>query len=127
MAQVSVLVILTNAREFVTSRLGGLLPEAVHTCDVEALIDTEHTPSVMPKWLARRLSLAWERRETWRPDGRWGEAEVTELVQVEVFGRTATIEALVMGKQVSLGATVLTSTDLRWDATRGAFRPYLGT
>jgi len=31
------------------------------------------------------------------------------------------------GEQGRLGATVLISTDLRWDATRGEFRPYLGT
>jgi hypothetical protein len=98
MGQVPVPVTLTNARELVTSRLGHLALEAVHTCEVEALIDTEHTPSVVPQALAGRLNLSWCRRETWRPDGHWDEAEVTEPVQVELFGRPATIEALVMGE-----------------------------
>jgi hypothetical protein len=127
LGQVTVHLTLTNARELVTSHLGNLAPEAVHTGEVEALIDTEHTPSVVPEALAGRLNLVWWRRETWRPDGRWGEAEVTEPVQVELFGRPATIEALVMGEQVRLGATVLTSTDLRWDAASGELLPYLGT
>jgi hypothetical protein len=99
----------------------------VHTCDAWALIDTEHTSCVMPEALAGRLNLTWWRRETWRPDGYRGEAEVTGPVQVELFGRPATIEALVMGEQVRLGATVLTSTDLRWDAVSGELCPYLGT
>jgi hypothetical protein len=81
----------------------------------------------MPEVLASRLNLTWWRRETWRPDRRWGIAEVTESVQVELCGRPATIEALVMGEQVRLGATVRTSTDLRWDAISGELRPYLGT
>ena len=89
---------------------GGLFTRGgANVCEVEARIDTEHTPSVMPEALARRLDLVWGRRETWRPDGHWGEAEVTEPVQVELFGRPATIEVRVMGEQVRLGATMLTS------------------
>jgi hypothetical protein len=53
--------------------------------------------------------------------------EVTEPVQVELFGHPATIEALVMGELLRLGAAVLTSTDLLWDAASGELRPYLGT
>lgn len=127
MAQVPVHVTLTSAREFVMACLGRLAPEAVHTCEVEARIDTEHTPSVMPEPLVGRLNLNGWPREAWRPDGTWGEAVVTEPVQVKLFGRPATIEALVMGEQVRLGTTVLTSTDLRWDAASGEFRPNVGS
>jgi len=46
MGQVTVHVTLTNARELVMSRLGHLAPEAVHTCQVEARVDTGTMRSV---------------------------------------------------------------------------------
>jgi hypothetical protein len=42
-------------------------------------------------------------------------------------GRHRGSGALRRGEQGRLGATVLISTDLCWDAPPGAFRPYLGT
>jgi hypothetical protein len=43
MGQVTVHVTLTNAREFVISRLRHPAPEAVHTCDIEALVENIST------------------------------------------------------------------------------------
>ena len=57
MGQVTVRVTLTNAREFVMARLGHLEPEAMHTCEVEALVDTGTLRSVVPPAVAEALGL----------------------------------------------------------------------
>jgi hypothetical protein len=127
MGQVSVHVTLTNARELVMSQLGRHALKSVHTCEVEALIDTERFYSIVPKSIAHRLGLAWFRQSAMHPDGRWGEGEVTEAVQVDLYDRPATIDALVMGKRVQLSASVLGQTDLRYDKASGELRPNIGT
>ena len=57
MGQVKAQVTLANAREVVMARLGHLAPEAVHTCEVEALIDTGTLRSVVPPAMAEALGL----------------------------------------------------------------------
>ncbi len=58
---------------------------------------------------------------------RWGEREVTEAVQVDLYDRPATIDALVMGRRVQLSASVLGQTALRYDKASGELRPNMGT
>ena len=127
MSQITVHVTLTNARELVMSQLGQHASKSMHTCEVEALIDTERFYSSVPKSIARRLGLAWFRQSAMHPDGCWGEGEVTEAVQVDLYARPATIDALVMGRRVQLSASVLGQTDLRYDEASGELRPNVGT
>jgi predicted aspartyl protease len=128
MGQVKAQVTLINARELVMSRLGHLAPESVHTCEVEALIDTGTMRSVLPPAIADRLGLVrLSRSETQMADGCWGEAEVTEPFYVELFHRSTSVEALVMGEHVLLGATVLENLDLIVDCARQRLVPNVGT
>jgi hypothetical protein len=127
MSQITVHVTLTNARELVMSQLGQHASKSVHTCEVEALIDTERFYSMVPSSIACRLGLVRLRQSAMHPDGRWGEGEVTEAVQVDLYARPAIIDALVMGHRVQLSASVLGQTDLRYDEARGELRPNVGT
>src|SRR5687768_12005290 len=128
MGQVKMTVTLRNARDVVMARLGHLAPEQVHTVEVDALIDTGTFRSVVPPAVAERLGLIrLMRTETQMADGRWGEAEVTEPFYVELYGRQAVADALVMGDHVLLGATVLEETDLVVDCKRQRLIPNVGT
>jgi predicted aspartyl protease len=131
MGQVKLPVTLRNARDVVMARLGHLTPEQVHTFDVEARIDTGTLRSVVPPAVADALGLVRLRRtEAQMVDGRWGEADVTEAVEVTLVAgvpRIATVPMLVMGEHVLLGAMVLEETDLAVDCTRGRLVPNVGT
>jgi predicted aspartyl protease len=131
MGQVTMRVTLTNARERVMARLGHLAPERVHTAEVEALIDTGTLRSVVPPAIADALGLVrMARTEAQMADGRWGEADLTEAVDVAlVVGveRSTTVPMLVMGETVLLGAIVLEGMDLVVDCARGRLVPNVGT
>ena len=128
MGQVRVEVVLRNAREVVLARLGHLPAAQVHTTTVDALIDTGTMRSVLPPFIAEQLGLLrLTRTATQMADGRWGEAEVTEPFYVELLGRQAVAEALVMGAHVLLGATVLEGVDLVVDCPRQRLIPNVGT
>ena len=131
MGQVTVHVTLTNARELVMVRLGHLEPEAVHTCEVEALVDTGTLRSVVPPAVAEALGLVrMGRSEAQMADGRWGEAEVSEAVEVRLMAgveRSTVVPMLIMGETVLLGAIVLEGMDLLVDCPRGQLVPNVGT
>jgi len=131
MGQVTVHVTLTNARELVMSRLGHLAPEAVHTCQVEARVDTGTMRSVVPPAVAEALGLVrMGRSEAQMADGRWGEAEVSEAVAVRLVAgveRSTVVPMLIMGEIVLLGAIVLEGMDLLVDCPRGQLVPNAGT
>lgn len=131
MGQVTVRVTLTNARERVMARLGHLAPEAVHTVEVDALIDTGTLRSVLPPAVADALGLVrMGRSEAQMADGRWGEADLTEAVDVSLVAgipRSTTVPMLVMGETVLLGAIVLEGMDLVVDCARGRLVPNVGT
>jgi predicted aspartyl protease len=131
MGQVTVRVTLTNARELVMARLGHLEPEAVHTCEVEARVDTGTLRSVVPPAVAEALGLVrMGRSEAQMADGRWGEAEVSEAVEVRLMAgveRSTVVPMLIMGETVLLGAIVLEDMDLLVDGPRGQLIPNVGT
>jgi len=131
MGQVTVHVTLSNARELVMARLGHLAPEAVHTCEVEALVDTGTLRSVVPPAVAEALGLVrMGRSEAQMADGRWGEAEVSEAVEVRLMAgveRSTVVPMLIMGETVLLGAIVLEGMDLLADCPRGQLVPNVGT
>jgi predicted aspartyl protease len=131
MGQVKVQVTLANVRELAMSQLGHLAPEAVHTCQVEALIDTGTLRSVVPPAVADALGLLRLRRsEAQMADGRWGEVDVCEPVQVRMVAgieRRHEESMLVMGETVLLGAMVLEGMDLLVDCARQQLVPNVGT
>jgi predicted aspartyl protease len=128
MGQIYLPVILRNTRDVVLARLGHLPADQVHTASAQALIDTGTLRSVLPPALADQLGLVRLRRtQAQMAAGRWGEADVTEPVEVELLGRIATVPMLVMGDHVLLGAIVLEETDLAVDCARGRLVPNVGT
>jgi predicted aspartyl protease len=131
MGQVKVPVTLRNTREVVMARLGHLPADQVHTYETEALIDTGTLRSVLPPAVAEALGLVrMYRTAAQMADGRWGEADLTEPVEVTlVLGvpRVTPEPMLVMGEQVLLGAMALEGMDLVVDCARQRLVPNVGT
>jgi len=119
MGQVKTQVILRNAREVVMARLGYLPADQVHTYTTEALIDTGATRLTIPSFVADQLGIIrLGHTDAEYADGRVEEVETTEGVQIEMLGRTAIRDAMVLGKQVLIGVTVLEDLDLLVDCKR---------
>jgi clan AA aspartic protease len=119
MGQVKTQVILRNAREVVMARLGHLASEQVHTYTVEALIDTGATRLTIPPFVADQLGIIrLGHTDAEYADGRVEEVDTTEGIQIEMFGRTAIRDAMVLGTQVLIGVTVLEDLDLLVDCKR---------
>jgi hypothetical protein len=114
MGQVKLPVTLRNARDVVMVRLGHLTPEQVHTLDVEARIDTGALRSVVPPAVADALGLVRLRRtEAQMVDGRWGEADVTEAVEVTLVAGVPRIHRSV--HVLAWGYTRKELAQVRWD------------
>ena len=119
MGQVKTQVILRNAREVVMARLGHLASERVHTYIVEALIDTGATRLTIPSFVADQLGIIrLGHTDAEYADGRVEEVDTTEGIQIEMFGRTAIRDAMVLGTQVLIGVTALEDLDLLVDCKR---------
>jgi len=129
MSQLSVPVILRNAREYVMALHGRLPMEQVHTYETpEALIDTGALPVVLPPHVAEQLGLlrmGW--MATRMANGTLVEAPVTEGLYVEIMRRQTLTHGLIMGDTVLIGAIVLEGLDLAVDCTGGKLMPNLGT
>jgi len=119
MGQVKTQVTLHNARDMVMVRLGHLPPAQVHTYTTQALIDTGATRSVLPPFVAEQLGLIWLfRTEVRYANGLFEEVDVTEPFLVEIMGRQASEDALVLGDEVLIGVTALEKLDLLVDCAR---------
>ena len=124
MGQVHVTVQLTNYREALRARLGYLPPSEVHRMEVEALIDTGATRSVLPPAVADGLGLLRLGRTVARyADGRLEEVDTTEGFYVAMLGRQALEDAMVLGDRVLLGGTVLEKMDLLVDCPQQRLLP----
>jgi predicted aspartyl protease len=60
-------------------------------------------------------------------EGRLVEGEMSEPVAVELLRRQISINALILGQSILLGALVLEGLDLAVDCARGTLMPHLGT
>ena len=119
MGQVKTQVILRNAREVVMARLGYVPADQVHTYTTEAFIDTGATRLTIPSFVADQLGIIrLGHTDAEYADGRVEEVETTEGIQIEMLGRTAIRDAMVLGKQVLIGVTVLEELDLLVDGKR---------
>ena len=89
MGQVKIQVTLRNAREVVMARLGHLTSEQVRTYTTEALVDTGATRLTVPSFVADRLGIIrLGHTDAEYADGRVGEVDTTEGIQIEMLGRT---------------------------------------
>ena len=128
MGQVHVQVILTNYREAVLARLGQLDAHQVHRYETEALIDTGATRSVLPPAVAERLGLIrLDHIEAQYANGTFEEVDLSEVFTIELLGRRANEDAMIMGTHVLLGVTVLEKLDLMVDCHGNRLVPYQGT
>jgi predicted aspartyl protease len=131
MGQHTIAVTLCNAREVVLARLGHLSPEHVHTYETTALIDTGTIRSVLPPAVVDAMGLVrLYRTAAQMADGRWGEVDITEAVELTLeagIRRVTQVPMLVMGERVLLGATVLEDLDLLVDCARQRLVPNVGT
>ncbi|WP_089940792.1 hypothetical protein [Candidatus Entotheonella palauensis] len=108
MGQADIDVELKNTREAVMQQMGRLERAEVHVYLAHALIDAGATHSVLPRFVAERLGLIIiGRTEAQMADGRYVDADVAEPFFVDILGRQASDDPLIMGDQVLLGVTVL--------------------
>ncbi len=124
MGQVKIEITLRNARDVVMARLGHLLPEQVHTYTTQGLSDTGATRSVLPPFVAERLGLIrLSRTEARSANVLLEEVDVTEPFLVDILGREASDDAMVLGEDVLLGVTLLEKLDLLVDCTHRRLIP----
>jgi clan AA aspartic protease len=129
MSQLYVPVTLRNAREYVLSRHGHLGADQVHTYETQhALIDTGALHVVLPPHVAEQLGLLlMGYTGVTMADGRLLEGEMSEPVSIELLRRQISINAIILGETVLIGALVLEGLDLAVDCARGRLMPNLGT
>jgi predicted aspartyl protease len=95
---------------------------------MEALVDTGAMQCVIPPAVADRLGLLRLRRTEARyVNDQVEEVDVSEVFTIEVMGRQAHEDAMIIGTHVLLGVTVLERLDLRVDCHRQQLVPHEGT
>ena len=118
MGEVNVKVRLSNAIDIEMSEQGLLESSKVRSCEVEALVDTGATRSIIPQSLVDRLGLRIRRQATGTlADGTRVPCGVCGPIAFEIHGRETLEDAYVMGDSVLIGQTVLESTDLLVDCS----------
>ena len=114
MSGVRVQVTLTNACDEALARRGFLTQEQVHTCNIEALIDTETIRTRLPAQIVQQLGLAIVGQS--KVEDVDDLVDLTEPIDIEINGRRTTEEVLASGTEVLIGRTALARLDLLVDA-----------
>ena len=124
MGEVHVRVRLSNAMDTEMAEQGLLEVDRIRSCEVDALVDTGATRSVISSELAGRLGLRISRHtKAILGDGSEVPIGVCNMVCFEIQGRKTCEDAYVLGGQVLIGQTVLESTDLLVDCTNRKLIP----
>ncbi len=117
MGEVYVKVRLSNAVDTGLVQRGLLRANEVRTCELDALVDTGATRSVISQEIADRLGLIPFSQATGRlADGSQITVEIVGI-HFEIFGRETQQDAYILGNEVLIGQTVLESTGLLVDCT----------
>ena len=118
MGEVNVRVRLSNAGDVELMRKGLLEAGRVRTWEVDALVDTGATRSIIPPDVAERLGLTILAHASGRlADGNLVTVGVCSPIAFEILGRETFEDAYVLGGEVLIGQTVLETTDLLVDCT----------
>lgn len=118
MGEVNVRVRLSNATDADLAERGLMEPDQVRSCEVDALVDTGATKSVIPTDIAQQLGLTIRRQTFGRlADGSRVPVGVSSTVRFEIYDRETLADAYVLGNEVLIGQTVLEPTDLLVDCT----------
>jgi clan AA aspartic protease len=116
MGEIRTKVRLTNAVDEELALEGKLPANDVRSYEVDALVDTGATRSVIPAIVARQLGLSAARRATATfADGRKEQIHLSSAIHFFVLDRDTVDEAIIVGDQVLIGQTVLEKTDLLAD------------
>jgi len=116
MGEVRVQVELINAGDEVLVRRGLLIPEKVRRYTADALVDTGTVASVLPIHVVEQLGLVTiGKARAEYANGSEETVDLTEPVGIDINGRRATEETLVLGSEVLIGQTVLERMDLLVD------------
>ena len=109
---------LSNAMDTEMAEQGLLEADNVRICELDALVDTGATKSVISDNVADQLGLTIRRRTTATlADGSKIPVGVSGGIRFEIEGRETLEDAYVTGDHVLIGQTVLESTDLLVDCT----------
>ena len=116
MGAVYVRVRLSNAGDVEQMRKGQSIENQIRTLEVDALVDTGSTRSVVTREVAAELGLTIMSRAAGRlADGSSVNVGICSPIGFEIMGRETFEEAYVMGDEVLIGQTTLESTDLLVD------------
>ena len=118
MGEVHVKVRLSNAIDTLMAFQGTLAPNDVRSCEVDAIVDTGTTKSVIPPYVAAQLGLQVVRQAKGTlTDGSRITAGVSGAVSFKIEDRETVEDAYILGNHVLIGQTVLESTDLLVDCS----------
>ena len=125
MGEVKVQVKLINAGDEILVRRGLLAQDQVRSYKAEALVDTGAVSSVVPIHVVQQLGLALVRKTRAEyANGSQENVDVTEVVGLDIDGRRATEEMLVLGTEVLIGRTALKRVDLQVDCINNRLLPH---
>jgi predicted aspartyl protease len=118
MGEVHVQVRLANAVDVILMEKGLLEPDKVRRCEVDAIVDTGATRSVLSLQIAATLGLGARRKAfATLADGKRVGVDVSGPVSFEIEGREVLEDAYILGDTVLVGQTVLELSDLLVDCT----------
>ncbi len=124
MGDVKVQVNLINAIDEALARRGQLSADQIRSYKADALVDTGAVSSVIPIYVVQQLGLALVRKTRAEyASGSQENVDVTEVVGIDINGRRATEEMLVLGTEVLIGQTVLGRLDLHVDCINNRLIP----
>ena len=107
---------LSNAGDVERVHQGLATMDQVRSCEVDALVDTGSTRSVIPTEIVARLGLTLVDTAVGRlADGSSVSVGISSPVGFEIMGRRTSEEAYVMGNEILIGQTTLEATDLLVD------------
>ncbi len=116
MGEVRTKVRLTNPYDERDARHGRLEAAQVHACTVDALVDTGATRSIISSAVLEALGLETDGDAVATlADGPQKVIQLSDAIRFEIMGRDTTEEAMVLGKDVVIGQTVLEKLGLRVD------------
>ena len=114
--EVRVKVKVTNAVDQGLARREILPNDEVRRYEADALVDTGSVSPVLPSFVVQQLGLRLiGKKNAELGDGSVVTVDVTEPVEVDIEGRTVTLEALMTGNEVLIGQMVLEAIDMQVD------------
>ena len=119
MGEVRTTIKINNAMDVAMSRRGLISREQIRSVTVEAVVDTGAVRSCIPVDLKEKLGLETMRHiNAQMANGQTESVELTEAAYIDIMDRVATESFVVLGSEVLIGKTVLSSTDLHVDCNR---------